>query len=235
MKSVYLLLVPAVLGLGGCVIDVRHSAPLEYSTETVELDDADLVRVDLSMGVGDLRVSEGTQKLMRGDFSYNVPSWKPEVQYRRAGKQGTLRVTQPNNQSVIHGDQKHRWDLQLSNKMPVELDVHFGAGEARLDLGSLQLRGVTVEMGVGQLEMDLRGAVKHSYNVSIHGGIGSATVHVPADAGIWAEAQGGIGSIHVSGLQKEGGHWISEGYARAENKIRIDVQGGIGEIRLIAD
>jgi hypothetical protein len=60
-------------------------------------------------------------------------------------------------------------------------------------------------------------------------------VHLPAEAGIYAEAHGGIGSINVRGLHHEGGHWVSESYDQAENKIRIDVQGGIGEIRLIAD
>ncbi len=235
MKSVYLLLAPALLGLGGCVIDARHLGPLEYSTESVEADDSDLVRVDLNMGAGDLRVTEGTQKLLRGDFSYNVPSWKPKVDYRRSGKQGTLSVSQPGSQHGNLGDRKYRWDLQLSNKVPLDLGVHFGAGQARLDLGSLQLRGVTVEMGVGQLDLDLRGPVRHSYNVSIHGGIGQATVHLPADAAIYAEAQGGIGSINVRGLHKQGGHWESDAWEGAGNRIRVDVQGGIGEIRLIAD
>lgn len=235
MKTWYLLLTPFMFGMGGCVIDARHNGPLEYSSESVEADDSDLVRVDLNMGAGDLRVTEGTQKLMRGDFSYNVPSWKPEVRYRRSGKQGTLTVEQPGNQRGGLGNRKYEWDLQLSNKVPVELAVHFGAGNARLDLGSLQLRGVTVEMGVGQLNLDLRGPLKHSYNVSIHGGIGEATVHLPADAGVYAEAQGGIGSIDVRGLHKDGGHWVSDAYERAEYKIRVDVQGGIGTIKLIAD
>jgi predicted membrane protein len=83
--------------------------------------------------------------------------------------------------------------------------------------------------------LDLRGALKHSYNVAIHGGIGEATVRVPADAGIYAEAHGGIGGIKVRGLQQEDGHWESPTYDRAENKIRIEIQGGIGQINVIAD
>ena len=78
-------------------------------------------------------------------------------------------------------------------------------------------------------------APKHSYNVAIHGGIGEATVRLSADAGIYAEAHGGIGSIKVRGLQQEDGHWVSPSYDRAENKIRIEIQGGIGQINVIAD
>ena len=41
--------------------------------------------------------------------------------------------------------------------------MHFGAGKARLDLGSLQLRGVELHMGVGEIDMVhiRRGALLH--------------------------------------------------------------------------
>jgi hypothetical protein len=83
--------------------------------------------------------------------------------------------------------------------------------------------------------MDLRGPVKHSYNVTIHGGVGQATVRLPLEAAVYAEAHGGIGSINVRGLQKHGDYWTSESWENSQNRIRVEVHGGIGEIRLIAD
>ncbi len=231
MNARYLPPLAALFSLTGCVIDTR-TGPLEYSSESVEFDNPEQVRVDLVMGAGDLRVTDGTQKLLRADFSYNIPSWKPEVRYTHEGSRGALSIKQPGSEHHhTLGKTQYRWDLQLSNKVPMDLAVHFGAGQAKLDLGSLQLRGIELNMGVGQLDVDLRGKVKHSYNVTIHGGIGQATVRLPADAGIYAEAHGGIGSINVRGLRNLNGHWESESYDRAENKIRIDVNGGIGEIK----
>ncbi len=132
------------------------------------------------------------------------------MRYSRSGSQGTLTIEQPGkNHTTTIGNTKYRWDLQLNKKVPVDLSLHFGAGQARLDLASLDLRGVSVDMGVGQLDMDLRSMPKHSYTVAIHGGIGQATVRLPADAGIYAEAHGGIGSISVRGLHHEDGHWES--------------------------
>ena len=235
MKPSYLMLLPA-LALTGCVIQTNRAGPVQYSSESVEMDDSELVRVDLHMGAGDLRVSDGGAKLMRADFAYSVPSWKPEVRYSRTGKQASLTIEQPGkNHTTVLGNTKYSWELQLNKKAPVDLAFHFGAGQARLDLGSLDLRGVEVDMGVGQLDMDLRGALKHSYDVSIHGGIGQATVRVPVDAGIYAEAHGGIGEINVRGLQREDGHWVSPTYDSAANKIRIEINGGIGQIKVIAD
>lgn len=234
MNAQYLLF-PAVLGLGACVIHTGHNGIVEYSTSTLDLDSSELVHVRLNMGAGELRVTDGPQKLLRADFAYNVPEWKPSVRYTSVGTTGTITIKQPEGARSYMGTTKYRWDLQLSNKVPMDIAAHFGAGQARLDLGSLLLRGVEINMGVGQLDMDLRGLVKHSYNVTIHGGVGQATVRLPAEAGIYAEAHGGIGSINVRGLRNHHGYWASDAWERSENRIRLEIHGGVGEIRLIAD
>src|ERR1043166_1255028 len=234
MNRQYMLL-PAMIGLSACVFHTENSGVSEYSSKTIEPDASEIVHVNLHMGAGELRVIDTSQALLRADFAFNVPEWKPEVRYTTAGKAGNLSISQPGRTHNYIGSTKYRWDLQLSNKVPMDLQVHFGAGEGRLDLGSLQLRGVDVNMGVGKLDLDLRGAVKHSYSVTVHGGVGEATLRLPADAGIYAEAHGGIGATTVRGLQNRGGYWASDAWDKAENRIRVEVHGGIGEIRLIAD
>lgn len=235
MQARHLLLLPALFALDGCIIDTGHNSPVQYSSESVEMDNVDVVRVDLKMGAGDLRITDGGAKLLRGDFAYTIPSWKPVVHYSRSGKQGSLTIEQPDSHHTRIGNSKYSWDLQFNKKAPVDLALHFGAGQARLDLGSLDLRGVSVDMGVGQLDMDLRGMPKHDYNVNIHGGIGEATVRVSPDAAIFVEAHGGIGSINIQGLQQEEGHWVSPTYESAVNKIHIEVQGGIGQVNVLAN
>jgi hypothetical protein len=233
MTAKYLLL-PGLIGLSACMMHER-TGPMEYSNTTLDLDKSELVHVNVQMGAGDLRVTDGAQKLLRGDFAFNMPEGKPEVNYTTSGGTGTITIKQADKGHSLIGNTKFRWDLQLNNKVPMDFELHFGAGQARLDLGSLQLRGVVVHIGVGELELDLRGQVKHSYNVAVHGGVGQATVRLPADAAIHAEAHGGIGSINVRGLQNHDGYWESEAWNKSENKIRVEVTGGIGEIKLIAD
>jgi hypothetical protein len=208
---------------------------VQYDSKTIEADGAESAKVALHMGAGEMRVTDGASQLARADFSYNVADWKPIVSYHKSGSRGDLTIEQPKGTSTHFGNSKYNWELQLSNKIPMELEINFGAGQARLDVGSLDLRGLEVHMGVGQVDLDLRGHLKHSYNVALHGGVGEATVRVPSDAGVYAEASGGIGSISVHGLRKMGDHWESESYAKAENKLRLEAHGGIGEIKIIAD
>ena len=223
------------LCLAGCVVESDHMGALQYDSQQVDMDNAESVQVNLKMGAGQLRVTDGSQKLMRGDFSYNVSEWKPKVRYEREGKTGVLTVEQPDSHHTRLGNTKYQWDLQLNNKVPMDLHLEFGAGDAKLDIGSLVLKSVRVDMGVGKLVMDLHGKPKQDYSVEVHGGVGEATIRLPSDQGLWVEATGGIGAINVRGLRKEGSHWESEGLDKAKVKITVNVQGGIGAVNLIAD
>jgi hypothetical protein len=219
------------LALTGCVAIEHHTGPTEHESRAIDRDNSETVRVHLKMGAGNLRVGSGTEKLVRADFDYNVPAWKPEVQYSA----GVLRISQPEGSSTHFGNSKYEWDVRLNRDVALDLDINFGAGEAHLDLGSLTLRKVDVQMGVGTLQMDLRGKAKRSYDVNIQGGVGEATVHLPADVGISAEAHGGIGEITAKGLHEDGSRYYNDLYGKAPVSIKLNVQGGVGAIHLIPE
>ena len=154
---------------------------------------------------------------------------------RFARTRADLSIRQPREHGLHFGSNRYEWDLRLSRDVPVYLHVNTGAGHAQLDLGGIPLRDVQVDMGVGQLDLDLRGAARHDYSVRIHGGVGQATVRLPASTGVYAEAYGGIGSIETRNLQKAGGHWVNDAYGHVPVQIHVTVDGGIGQIRLIAE
>src|SRR5262249_14954995 len=118
---------------------------------------------------------------------------------------------------------------------PLDFRVEFGAGEGHLNLGSLTLRTVEIEMGAGALNVDLRGHPASDYSVRVRGGVGECTVYLPKGVGIAATASGGLGEIAVTGLRKSGDRYVNDAYDRAAVRIRLDVHGGVGSIKLIAD
>ena len=225
---------PATLFLCGCVVEA--TGPTQHDSRSIDLDASERVTVELNMGAGNLRVDgSGTQKLAHADFTYNVSSWKPYVRYHSGAGHGTLTIEQPSGPHGHIGASKYEWDLQLNRDVPMDMRVHFGAGDANLNIGSLALRSVEVDMGVGKLNMDLRGNPKRNYDVSIRGGVGEAVVHVPREVGLYGEAQGGIGEIQTSGLRREGGRFFNSAYEHSKVTIHLDIRGGIGSIRVISD
>jgi N-terminal domain of toast_rack, DUF2154 len=224
----------AALLLGGCVIDTQRTGVEQHETQSIDLDKSEMVRVEVKMGAGELVVDGGSPKLMDADFIYNVAAWKPMVKYTPSGFRGTLRIEQPGS---VHagGHVDYKWNLRLNDQVPMDVSAELGAGEARMNLGEIDLRSVHVDMGVGELRLDLRGKPSRDYTVEINGGVGEATVYLPATAGIVARASGGIGDISVRGLEKRNGQWINAAHEQAPVTIHVEVHGGVGQINLIAE
>ena len=227
-------LLAAALCLSSCIIDTV-TGPERHDSRTIERDASERVHVNLAMGAGTLTIGGGAKQLLNADFTYNVSSWQPEVRYSSTGTRGDLTIRQPGQGHNRIGHIRYEWDLALNNDVPMDLSLHFGAGEARLDLGSLSLRTVEVNMGVGKLQMDLRGNPKHNYDVRIRGGVGEATVYLPANVGVYAEGAGGLGEFRTQGLHRQYGYWVNDAYEDSKVRIHLDIHGGIGSIRLIAD
>ena len=50
-------------------------------SETVDVGDAASVDVGIKLGIGEIRLSGGADRLLEAAFTYNISSWKPEVKY----------------------------------------------------------------------------------------------------------------------------------------------------------
>lgn len=204
---------------------------MEHETKALALDKSEMTRVELKMGAGEMRVGGGAAKLMEGNFDYNDPGSKPQVDYHSTGVRSDIDI-HPSG-TVQHGESK--WDMRFNDSVGMDLVVKMGAGEAHLNLGSLNLRSVVFDLGAGEVDADLRGSPKRSYDVKIQGGVGQATVHLPKSVGISAMAAGGIGEVNVRGLEKHNDRWINPGHENDPVNIRLDVKGGIGQIELVAE
>lgn len=225
-----MLLTVGILALAGCGDNVRLG-PMEHETKTLDLDKSEITRAEIKMGAGELRVAGGAVKLMEASFDYNDPGSKPQVEYHSTGVRSDIEIQPPG--TVQHGNSK--WDVRFHDSTGLDLVVKMGAGEAHLNLGSLNLRSVVFDLGAGEVDADFRGNPKRSYDVQIKGGVGQATIHLPKSVGISATAAGGIGEVNVSGLEKRNDRWINPGHENDPVIIRLDVKGGIGQIDLVAE
>jgi hypothetical protein len=215
--------------LSGCGFNAVTTGETKTDTVSFDLDDSKSVRVNLRMGGGELKVTSGTAKLMEGNFSYNVPEWKPVVEYK-AGS-GNLSLSQPGYSSTF-GNSVNTRAVNLNRSVPLEIVANIGAGDATLELGALNLSRVDLNIGAGAMRVDLRGEPARDYTVQILGGVGETVVHLPKDVGIAATATKGIGDISIEGLEQRDGVWVNPDRIGAPVTVRIDVKGGIGQINL---
>ena len=230
------IVVTGALALSGCNVNMESGGPVQKDHSEIELDKAEIVNTKFHMGVGEMNVQGGSSKLMEGDFSYSIPSWKPEVKYSSTGFRGTLTIDQPSKARGMNNNAgDYKWEVKLNNKVAQDLEFTVGVGVSKLDLSSINIRSVDVKMGVGDLEINLRGKPVKDYTVSIKGGVGNAQIKLPKDVGVFATASGGLGGVDTVGMTKDGNQYVNEAYKKSPVTIRLTIEGGVGAIKLASE
>lgn len=232
-------LVPALAVLGfvcssACDFRPGPVGPTETFPVSIDLGSAERSKLELDLAAGELNLRGGGDKLLQGTIEYNIPEWKPQVHTSVVGSSTDVTIKQPESHR-FGGNARYIWNLEVNKDVLLDVAVNCGAGQDRLELGDSKLRSVSVHIGAGQVDVDLRGHPTRDYDVAVHGGVGQATVRLPQDIGVWAQAHGGIGHIEVRGLNKKDGHWESPGFDQAKVNVRVQVEGGIGQIQILAE
>jgi hypothetical protein len=186
------------------------------------------------MGIGRLDISSGSANLMDAEFTYNIEDWRPEVLFEQRGSRGELTVSQPEGEinGIPDDDIEYHWSVSLYEDIPMDMNVDLGVGESELNLSGLNLQSLVVDTGVGEATIDLTGEWQEGFDVDINGGVGETTVYLPENVGLRLEADTGIGSLVVNGLQREGDSnvYTNATYGESDVNITLDIDGGIGEI-----
>jgi hypothetical protein len=192
LAFLFALLATAAVLAGACGMQpggTLQVGKMQRESKSVDPQNAESVRANLQMGAGELNVTGGADRLMEGDFSYNVADWKPKVSYDVSGNEGELVVRQGGAEgSNLGGDARNEWEIRLNDEVPTDLAVQMGAGESDLDLDSLALTGLNLQMGTGKTTVDLTGDYAKGFDASIQGGVGEATVMLPSGVGVKAKA-----------------------------------------------
>lgn len=121
------------------------------------------------------------------------------------------------------------WDLDLSSSVPMALHVNSGVGEVVLDLSDLQITDLDLDGGVGQVRLELPSQGRLRGKIS--GGVGQVIVTVPQGVAARIRASGGLGGVSVaSRFQREGRYYVVGNYETADNRVDLDISGGVGEV-----
>jgi len=222
-----------ILLVAALFVSCDEPITLQTDNQTVAAAGAKRAEVGLQMGAGELRLAGASQDaLLEATFRYNRAHLKPEVDYRVSGETGVLKVGTRHFQGIHFGRVRNDWDLRLSKSLPVELKVNLGAGASRLNLAGLDVTRLDIDMGVGEMTLDLSGPHSRSFIVKIDGGIGSGKIYLPAEVGVRARVHGGIGSVSAHGLSKHDRTYTNDAYGTSSVTIDLEISVGIGSLDL---
>jgi len=203
----------------------------KHTTKIVEPQRAKSAHAKLEMSAGQLTINGGSANLLEGDFNYSDSYDEPRVEYSVAEGVGQLTVSQ-DSRSVHIGHSENDWSLHFSKDVPLELKIDMGAGQGNLHLRDVPLTRLDLNIGAGQVDVDLTGDRKSDLTADIEGGVGQANIRLPKNVGVIVHASGGIGSVESHGLKHEDDTYTNDAYGKTPATIRLKVEGGIGQIVL---
>ncbi|MFZ0820000.1 MAG: toast rack family protein [Candidatus Acidiferrales bacterium] len=210
------------------------SGSANHVAQELKKQGAESVVAKINIPAGELTIDGGSDQLLNADFTFSDDMDQPNVSYNVSGTSGRLDITQHERGGIHIGNTHDEWTLKFGD-LPMELEIQMGAGQGDLNLQQVDLSRLRIEMGAGEINVNLTGDRKRNLMADIQGGVGSATIRLPKEVGVQVRAEGGIGSVDTEGLRKEGGYYVNDAYGKSPITIRMNIEGGVGEIRLIQE
>jgi hypothetical protein len=113
----------------------------------------DHLQVNVEYGAGNLVIGPSTgNSLYKATLRYDANSFKPVTQYG----DGRLRVGVEGGSIKGRNLKSGRLELSLGQRVPLTLDLKFGAVEADVELGGLRIKELKIATGASSTELNVR-------------------------------------------------------------------------------
>lgn len=188
--------------------------------------------VFLEMDSGSISIGAGTSgNILNGTLTGPELQEDPDLSFSVTGQTGSVILKQESFRLPDAFSQEGIWNLTLDAPKPITLSVLCNTGNVSIRPGNVPLNGLTVEIGAGDLHVDLTEWNASHLPITITGGLGSITITLPANTSIASKIETGIGSRTISGLQGSGGSYYVTGRSHSP-VISLSVTQGIGDLSI---
>jgi len=225
------VVIVAILGGVLWLMGVRTAGGESLADEVVNqrLGEITQAKISISPAVGELLLAGLTDSnaLIQGEVSTGNTR-QVYTDYSVSGSTGYFSI---NSRSVTNfaGTRPWDWELGLTSRIPLDIELAMGAGAMDVDLSTLTLTQLEISQGVGDLTVSLSAA--EEYRADISQAIGSIVVEVPTDAGVRFSISRAISDLTMpSDFEHRGDYYYSPGYENADILIEVDISQAIGSI-----
>ena len=140
-------------------------------------------------------------------------------------------------QDTVHGlpwlERRSDWNVGLTAEVPLDLRVDAGASRNVLDLRDLRLRNLDLRTGASDTRVLLPRAAGAT-SVRVEAGAAAVALEVPDGVAARIRSRVVLGNVDIdtSRFPQVSGGYESPDYAAAANRVDIDLQGGVGSLRV---
>lgn len=196
LESVILILAFLASGWGSA-----HAQSKKQTSEILRTDE-EKVTVEVELGGGNVKIKKTNDrsKIMDASVSYTEKKMKPDFSYEKQNKKGYLTVTGGKQNIQWWGDfGKNRWQLGLTDQVPLVFDIELGAGSGELDFSDLRVSELDLEVGACHTTLWFNSPNKETLNdLRMEAGVGQLEAYGLCNANFKnLSFEGGIGSYFL--------------------------------------
>jgi len=218
-----------LIGLGvwfviGAVVPARRGLTEALSLPLGNASEAD---VRIRFGAGNLTTrSAASGALVDGEFQGGV--------IHRILGPGAVELSQDTRYGLPWLSHASNWTVGLAAGVPLDLRVDGGASRAVLDLRDLRLRRLELQTGASETRVLLPRAAGAT-TVKAQAGAASLTLEIPQGVAARIRTRMALGSAQIDQARfpPSSGGYESPDFATATNRVEIEVDGGLGSVRVV--
>ena len=199
------------------------------------LDSIRSATLDMTFGAGELTLESlpgASVELMAGE-TRGPEGAKMSLQLSRFDGQASVKLAFPQEGwPEIGANPSLRWDVNLSPRLLLDLNLTTGASTCLLDLSELRVGKLDLRAGASRIEAIMPRAAGQT-DASISAGAADIVITIPE--GVAARVKHtGISALDINEQRfpKVGDYYVSPNYNTAANRVNIDLNTGAASVRV---
>ncbi len=186
--------------------------------------------LNMDAAAGKFIIDDSTSELLSfsqkgkyaGDYKYFV---------LRMGHHATVKINEEEDH-VFHNNNHKVVTIKLNTKPVWDINLDAGASAVNYDLSAFKVKKLSLDGGAGSFKITL-GNKYPDAKLDIDAGASSITLRVPKTAGCDLEITAVMSGKHLPGFIKaNNGHYRTENYDAAKNKIHLTVDAAVSSFRI---
>ncbi|MBI9043335.1 MAG: hypothetical protein JEZ06_02545 [Anaerolineaceae bacterium] len=205
---------------------------LETQSLNLPLEGTNKAFVQIQHGAGTLNIKDSseTNTLLNGTFVGGL-----DHHIERSSDITSVKLKIPTDawwtRMPAMGFEGHRWDMEISPAIPLELDIDSGANESFLDLSKLVVKKLSIDTGASSTRVLMPEQAGETFT-EIKSGAASVRLHIPENVACKIEVESGIAEIKIdqNRFPKVNKIYQSSNFDSADNRAFIKIGTGVGSI-----
>jgi hypothetical protein len=192
-----------------------------------DLEGLNRAKFNITMPAGSLNIGMTDQSAL----TYEVPSRLYDIDTSRDSGSVSFNFKTQTNLKFNNMNERLNHEIRLNPEVPWDLRIDVGAMESQLNLETIPVESIVINMGAGEIDLNMGGLVNRA-KVEMNCGATSIRMTAPDHVGISVDYKGLISdhSLLNSGFVKENGVYYSPGYNQTQQRIELSVKSAVAEI-----